>query len=459
MMIRLEVPEGPEVVFSPHTYAQDHLTIGADTSNDVSVPRDDVTPFHAVIEMDGTQGTLRAGKDGGLIKVNGTEVKEPTLLQPGDVLHIGSVELHYKLVPFPHPETTRRISWLEWATLGLVVAGVLGQILFLAIPSCSLRREIQPERLVPTPTPVPLPTPDPALRPLKPTPTPKPLISEPGQNQKAIGATRDPALLTERAGNLIEKGDLESAEQRLRRAIRLDRSYLPAYLELARLLSEQKRFEESLVIWERIQRRAPAGSDAAMDARFEIPSLKRRIERQEEEQTLPEFREIESYRVPTPVPDGPDPFDLLDQQTQQQGSSGAPTVILQAEPLTIEGIGLQRYADSPRYDEFRILSFTLRHVEGTPAVRPGSVKVRVNFFEQMGAQVRTADIPVPRVVLAIPEGLSRGQGIEDLSAAYEVPPGKGADGRNYYGAVIEVFIDGKEIHRAADPSFLLDIIR
>ena len=199
-------------------------------------------------------------------------------------------------------------------------------------------------------------------------------------------------------------------------------------------------------MWEMIRDEAPAGSNESMDARFELPSLRRRLEQQKRDAELPEFRDIESFSTPEPIK--PEP-----------GFPENPSVMLQEEPLRVENIRMERYADSPRYDEFRILSFDLKHNPGTPAVEAGKVKVRVTFFEQMGAQVRQADIPVPRIVLPIQQQLTRDDVVKDLRAAYEVPPGKAADGRSYYGAVMEVFIDGKEVHRVSDPSFLLDFIR
>jgi len=134
-------------------------------------------------------------------------------------------------------------------------------------------------------------------------------------------------------------------------------------------------------------------------------------------------------------------------------------VVEQSSPLVIERIRLERFPQSPRYDEFRIVTFDLVHQPGTPAVEAGSIKVRVTFFEQSGPRVRQADIPNPRVVLTVNNSLSRNQKVEDLSAAYEVPAGQGADGRSYYGAIFEVFVDGQEVHRAADPEFLLEFIR
>jgi hypothetical protein len=92
-------------------------------------------------------------------------------------------------------------------------------------------------------------------------------------------------------------------------------------------------------------------------------------------------------------------------------------------------------------------------------VAAGELQVRVSFFEQEGDRVVLAQIPEPQILHRIPEVLSGGRRFGELSAAYEVPTGKKSDARSYYGAVIQVFIGTEEIHRAADPAFLLDFVR
>ena len=457
MMIRLDIPEGPDGALTPHTYHQEKVRIGSGQTNDITLKREGISPYHAVVEVLDGQGTLLPGVDGGDLKVNGTPVHERTLLQPGDRLQIGSVEIHYKLVPFPQPEKTRRISWLEWITVALLVGGVLGQVLFLLIPSRSLRDEIEPQRLVPTPTPEPLPTVAPST--LSPTPVPEPtpilaapagdLPSQPSEEEQ----TPDPepavdlqAALREARALLAEDQSLE-AEQKLREALRADPSFLPAKILMARLLSDQSNFEESLRFWQQVRREAPAGSLDAMDARLEITSLQRKIERLEQPLAPAEPRELETLARPTP--------DALPQVFPTPSAD----IVEQASPVVVENIRMERYAQSPRYDEFRMLTFDLAHQAGTPAVEDGSIRVRVTFFEQAAEQVRRADIPDPIIVLNVQEGLSRRQRLEELSAAYEVPAGGSTDDRSYYGAVIEVFVDGEKIHQSADPGFLLDFIR
>jgi tetratricopeptide (TPR) repeat protein len=272
---------------------------------------------------------------------------------------------------------------------------------------------------------------------------PEPTPSPPPQEEKAP----DPDPIYTEANRLLSAGETFEAEQKFREALRVEPAFLPAKIALARLLSEQADFEESLRLWEQVRREAPAGSLEAMDARLEIPSLKRRLELLEQDREVPPPRDPDSIAVPTPVPLRP-AFPTPSVAVREQDS-----------PLVVERIRLERYPQSPRYDEFRILTFDLVHQEGTPAVEAGSIKIRVTFFEQAGARVRQADIPNPRVVLDVEQGLSRDQRVEDLSAAYEVPPGRGRDGRSYYGAIIEVFVDGQEVHRAADPEFLLKFIR
>jgi len=455
MMIRLDVPEGPDGVVTPHTYHQDQVRLGSGSENDVQLDEQGVQRHHATVEVREDQGSLIPGKGVTDLQVNGTGISKPTLLQPGDRLQIGPVEVLYKLVPFPIPEKNRRRSWLEWATLSLVVFGVAGQLFFLFIPAISLRQEIEPVRLIPTPTPEPIPTPDPSQVQVRPTPTPIPMVEapevEPDPVTDSSTSEEEPEVdlnaLQSEADELLRNGDTLGAERKYREALREDPTFLPAKVALARLFSDQSNFAESLRFWEQVRREAPPGSFDAMDARLEIPSLKRKIERLEQEEQAPPIPDIESIPVPTAVPLRP-----------AFPTPSAP-VIEQASPLLIQDIRMERFPQSPRYDEFRILSFALAHQPGTPSVEAQSVKLRVTFFEQAGSRVRQADIPNPRLVLGVERSLSRGQRIEDLSAAYEVPTGRGRDGRSYYGAIIEVFIDGQEVHRAADPEFLLEFIR
>jgi tetratricopeptide (TPR) repeat protein len=454
MMIRLDVPEGSGGGPTSHTYLQEQVRLGCGEGNEVRLTHEGVAEHHATVEVQEGQGVLIPGPGVDDLRVNGTPVKGRTLLQPGDRLGIGPVEVLYKLVPFPMPVRSRSRSWLEWATLILLLLGVFGQVFFLLVPSVSLRHEIEPARLVPTPTPEPLPTPDPATHPPAPTPTPVPLVSAPETGPEPTPSpppqedkAPDPDPIFMEANRLLSAGETFEAEQKFREALRVEPAFLPAKIALARLLSEQADFEESLRLWEQVRREAPAGSLEAMDARLEIPSLKRRLELLEQDREVPPPRDPDSIAVPTPVPLRP-AFPTPSVAVREQDS-----------PLVVERIRLERYPQSPRYDEFRILTFDLVHQEGTPAVEAGSIKIRVTFFEQAGARVRQADIPNPRVVLDVEQGLSRDQRVEDLSAAYEVPPGRGRDGRSYYGAIIEVFVDGQEVHRAADPEFLLKFIR
>lgn len=456
MMIRLEVPEGPHGTPVPHTYHQKRVRLGTGETNDITLAGEGVTRYHAVIELKDGQGVLLPGMDGGDLRVNGTPVAQHTLLQPGDRLGIGSLEIGYKLVPFPKPVVHRRTSWLEWSTVALLISGVLGQVLFLLLPSRSLRQEIRPDLLEPTPTPLPQPTPLPVTATPTPEPTPVPLLQPPEDPQPEPTPDAGPAPETggpsvdglfAEAEELLRDGKLLDAERKLRETLRQDPSFLPAKVALARLLGEQSKFEESLRIWQQVRREAPAGSLEAMDARLEIPSLQRKLERVEQEPEALRIREIDQIAVPTPPPLRP-AFPTPDVPLVQQAS-----------PVGVVNLQMERYAESPRYDEFRMLNFELAHQPGTPAVAPGSIQVRVTFFEQAGTRVRKAAIPNPSVVLNIPRGLSRNQRIPDLSAAYEVPKGAAADGRSYYGAVVEVFVDGQEVERAADPGFLLDFLQ
>lgn len=460
-MIRIDFPDSPEKRHG-HSFRQEKLRFGSSPKNEVCMVGEDILPLHAVIELQEGQGVLLPGEGYGTIRVNGRWVEESCLLEPGDRIELGGKSFVYKLVPYPEPVKYRRVAILEWITLGLLIGGGLFQVYFLGVPSWSFRGEVDVQLLRPTPSPLPTPTPlptplggapaevepveeaatttpevptsEPTALPL-PEPTPTPLPASEGLS---------PADLTREAAAFIRRGDDLRAERFLQQAVTEDPDYLPAKVELAKLKGRQSVFDQSIALWSEVAEQAEAGSSEAMEARVELRLMRRRQELLERPEPPP--REIPTPRpmLDTPAPDFPDPPERVREQPPQ---------------VQIEGVRMERYVESPRYDELRMIHYHLHHQEGTPAVGAGEMRVRVSFFEQEGEQVLLAKIPEPQIVQRIQEGLSRGQKIEELSAAYEVPTGAKSDNRSYYGAVIQVFIGDKEIHRSADPAFLLDYIR
>ncbi|WFB37672.1 hypothetical protein P3T73_07855 [Kiritimatiellota bacterium B12222] len=455
MMIRIEILDGPEKGID-HSFRESTLRMGASSANEVPMTGDGVLEVHATIDLKDSQGLLRLGPEGGEVRVNGTLVNADTLLQPGDQIQLGGQTFLYKLIPFPTPEQRRRVGVLEWITLGAIVLGGLGQAYFLFGTARSLRSDVDVALLRATATPLPtpnaqqelVPTPTPISQIIYPTPIPTPavtttLIPTPTPLPEAVGKSLDE--LTRDAREFAEDGDDLNAERLLQEALRKDPKFLPAKMELAKLYGRSSSFDESIALWEEIMQETGPASMDYMDARLELQVMKRRKALLSEEiPTAP--RKIPTPRASTflPTPAFPEVEDEMVKAIPQ---------------IKVEKIRMERFPSGPRHDQFRMLYFELLHQSGTPAVQKGTIKVVVSFFEQQGSKVMLAAIPEPRIQLDIDEGLAGDQRIDNLSAAYDVPKGQGSPDRSYYGAVIQVYIGGKEVNRAADPAFLLDYIR
>lgn len=455
MMIRIEILDGPEQGVD-HSFREQRLGFGSSAGNGVRLSGEGVRAAHAVIELEGRQGKLIPLDPEGEVRVNGLQIHEACLLQPQDVIHLGEQSFRFKLIPYPQPLRTRKAGLLEWITLGALLLGALGQVFFLFGTARSLRGEVDQEllRTEPTPTPVPnvtatpdaptpvpesqivLPTPMPTALPLA-LPTPTPVPDTGGLSLDAL--TR---MARERMG---QSNELE-AERLLLEALKRDPGYLPAKLELARMLGRQSVYDRSIALWEEILAEAPAGSMDAADARIELQTMRNRKARLE-------------AAVPTPPPRMPTPRPTPTSAPSPAFPDIRETIAPAVPQIDVTNIRMERFPESPRYDHFRMIYFTLTHRAGTPAVEAGKIQVVVNFFEQQGEKVGPAQIPEPRIQFEVAQGLSGNKTTEQLSAAYDVPAGKGNPSRSYYGVVIQVFVDGKEVNRAADPGFLLDFIR
>lgn len=454
-MIRIEILDGPEQAVD-HSFREAKLCLGSSEENQVRMSGEGVTPFHAVIELVDDQGTLRVGPEGGKVQVNGTEVDGSILLQPGDEVQLGNQNFRYKLIPFPQPTKKRKIAMLEIVTLAALICGGAFQFYFLVGPAVALRSTVDVPLLRATPTPRPIPNAvveNPTPRPLPPsqivmpTPIPSPegvvdVSPAPVPGSQGLNA----AQLTRRARRMVQEGDDLNAEKILQDALTKDPDYPPALIEMARLKERQSEYEQSILFWEKVQEVSPAGSMDAMDARLELQLLRRR--KALSDNTGSEMPEV------MPTPKNADGFSPSPAFPEIQ----AP--IVQAKPqIQVEGIRMERFPESPRYDEFRMIHFKLEHQPGTPAVIAGEITVSVTFFEQEGTRVIQAKIPEAQIVLQPEEGLSGREKSLELSAAYDVPTGKGSPGRSYYGTVIQVYVEGSEVTKAADPAFLLDFIR
>jgi len=453
MLIRIEILDGPEAGVS-HSFQESVLNVGSSPDHPIHLTGEGVAGLHAMVELDAGQGKLVPGPDAGTLRVNGSPVEVETLLQPGDVIHAGEQSFRYKLIPFPHPESHRKKSLLEWVTYGFLAVGFCLQIFLLVGPALTLRNGINREILrepppvapvvqvappPPTPTPVPpsvIVMPE-AFPPaavdvdLPPTPTPQ---------GKSVSELISEARKRSRAGD-----DLQ-AERLLKEAMNLDPDDVAAKIEWAKMLGRQAAFDDSIQVWEEVLEHPDADEMTLRDARLELSVMKRRQAMLNEK--IPVRPEIRATARPPRFLETPQPAP-----TAQVEIPEAPS------PINVGRIRMERFPESARYDALRMIHFQLKHPPGTPAVEAGTIQVVVNFYEQVDGKVEMAKIPEPRIVLNLSEGLSRGNQMVELSAAYDVPAGKGSPDRKYFGAVIQVFVDEKEVSRGADPAFLLQMMK
>jgi hypothetical protein len=456
-MIRIEILDGPEQGVD-HSFREEKLRFGSSTENNVQLSGEGVLPSHALMELEGNQGKLIPAREDAVILVNGRQIEGPCLLQPQDIIHLGSQSFRYKLIPYPQPLRTRKAGLLVWMTLGSLALVACSQLYFLFGTSRSLRHEVRQDLLRPEPTPLATPEPVETLIPEEPTPEPESQIILPTPIPTALPLLLPtPTPVPDTAGMALDdlirlarermgQGNELEAERLLMAVLQRDPEYLPAKIDLARMLGRQSSYDRSIAIWEEVLAEAPAGSMDAADARIELQTMRNRKARLEAvvptpPPIMPTPRAPQFIPTPDTLPDVRDPI--------------APAV----PQVDVTNIRMERFPESPRYDHFRMIYFNLTHRPGTPAVEPGAIQVVVNFFEQQGEKVGPAQIPEPRIQIKVAQGLSGNKSTEQLSAAYDVPSGKGNPSRSYYGVVIQVFIDGKEVNRAADPSFLLDFIR
>ncbi|MGA0333220.1 MAG: FHA domain-containing protein [Kiritimatiellia bacterium] len=456
LLIRIEILDGPEAGVS-HSFLEASLRLGAAMDSSIRLTGPGVSAFHALLEVKEGQGRLLPQGEGGEIFLNGSPVGNETLLQPGDVIRLGEQSFRYKLIPFPHPEKSRKMSVLEWVTYGTLALGLGLQFFLLLGPARSLRSGIEtqvlrePEAFPPEAPPAPPPpTPTPVPQSLIVLPTPQPTAAAadlPSETtQPPLPADLSTKDLTEEARRLSREGDELQAERYLKEAMRLDPENLEAKAEWARMLGRQASFAESAAVWEEIMKKAEPGSALQRDARLERGVMLRRASLLTE--TVPENPVIRPTARPPRFLETPEP-----------GPTPVSERALPPAQINVGRIRMERFPDSPRYDALRMIHFFLEHEPGTPAVEAGKIKTVVNFYEQVDGKVIPARIPEPRIVLNITGGLSSGGKIENLSAAYDVPAGTGSPDREYFGVVIQVFVDGVEINRGADPAFLLQMMK
>ena len=88
------VKPGSQVEFP---FEQTRIVLGRGPAADVRIPHRSVSEFHATVQLHGDAWQLAdAGSTNGT-KLNGRRVEEPTPLEPGDRIEVGTTELRFEL--------------------------------------------------------------------------------------------------------------------------------------------------------------------------------------------------------------------------------------------------------------------------------------------------------------------------------------------------------------------------
>jgi hypothetical protein len=449
MIIRLEILSGP-LAGQTRVFRRACVTLGPAEGADVPAT------MEAEIRVEQGQGRLYSSG----ATLNETSFNKEALLEPGDEIILGDLRLRYLLVIPPQPLRQRPFSALERLGLVLLVLVMALQVVFLIVPSLSWRAGVKQELLrplpKPTPTPIseptpipPPPTPTPDLPPTptplptaEPTATPRPLPTPtPIPDTQGLSSSELVRLARER---LRDNRELE-ADRLLAQAIFLDPDNIDLRMERARVFGERGLIRESVAAWEDVLRRLPLQSDQARDASVELRLMRRRLQTLEAATPTPAPRPTSTRPDTSPSP----------RPTRAAPPTPTPGLPPEAARVVASDIRLTRFADSPLYEDLRVVTFSLDHVRNEPALLPGSISVRVTFYEQIGGSIKRAAIPSPVITLPVKEGLSGGRRIEELSAAYESPRDKGLPNRSFYGVVIQVLVNGREESTVADPPFLI----
>ena len=467
-MIKLSFQSGPRA--GTHlVFRHAPVVIGREADCDLVLEDDTlVSRHHAQLSWEGDSeiGLRDLGARNPTL-VNESTFEGEVILMSGDMIRVGKTRMQVTRVPVPKPLHRRRHSILEWGTLAMALAFLLVQFVFLIRTAPRWRGHVDREILrplpTPTPEPPPTPTPDPATLP-PPTPTPEPTPAPPPTPTPVPlptpiptpvpAPTPTPIPQTEalsiaeqiaEARRLIAARRLLDADRLLAQVQAQDPNSVDAAVERARLYGQRSMFRESIGQWERVLELAPADSGAVRNAQIEIQLMRRRLETLDRPAPPP---------APTPTP-RPIPAPL-------------PTRVPEAPPerparegpnLLLGNIDIQRFAGSELFDDMRLVSFSLRHVRGAAAAPEGTVRVEAVFYEDTGSRIERAQVPIPRVTLRIDEALSGGRILEDLEVAYEVPPGHPrGEARRFYGVVLRVLVEGREVHAISFPEPLINLI-
>ncbi|GEM_PF-1206591 len=452
MMIRLEYTDSGKETPHRFTFLQDQVIVGTDGASDVRLPDSGRGPQSLRIELQDGQGYLHPAQ--GAVEVNGVVVEQTVTLESGDVLSFADHRLHFTLVPLPRPMKTRKLSGLEWGTLGLIAFLAVSQVLFLLIPSISWRGQVDSDILRPTPTPTPspmptatpegTPTPVPTATPVPtPTPTPTPVpTATPTPRPRATPtpipdtAGKSAQELTKDATELARKNQILAAQRLLNQALSLDPDYVPALAARARILESETLFREAITAWEEVISRSEAGSADAREAQVEIRLLRSRLQRLERP----------PVRNPTPTP-----------ETRIPERPPIRPLPKRESPLAVKDLEVVRWAETENTAEKRMVRFSLQHRAQTPRVAAGTASVTVIFYEESGNSIQKARVPQPVVTYEIRQGLGGGKTYGEIEAVYNRPKDPKTQNRKYFGTIIQVFVDGELVETAADPPLLLDL--
>lgn len=454
MMIRLEFSESDSESPRIYTFLRDHIRLGTADGCEVPFPGSTEEILEARIELRDGQGFLVPVK--GKLRVNGVEIAQEVTVESGDQLTLGEVTCTFWLVPLPVPMHSRKLSGLEWTTLGLIALLALGQVYFLLVPSISWRGQVDADILRPTPTPIPSPTPLPTAE-GTPTPTPSPTpiptptatptplptvtpTPPPRPTATPVPATQGKTAdeLSQEALKLMKQGQGLAAERLNEQALQMEPENVNALAARARIYEAQSRFKEAIEAWELVLEKAPATSPYVREGQVEIRLLRARLRRLD--------RTVPPNATPTPTKFVPEPPPFVPLPKQQS-------------PLGVIDLKTVRWAETDNVSEKRMVSFTLQHQASSPRVLPGTAQIRVTYYEEAGNRIRRAQIPQSSITYDLTKGLGGGKTYGPIEAAYIRPGQPGQGGVKYFGCIIEVLIDGKVVETIADPPLLQDLIK
>lgn len=460
-MIRLEILNGPHAG-TCQRFSHGPLLLGREEHCDWVMDHDSlISRTHAELSWeDGGPVTVRDLEAKHGTWINGSRIEGAHKWLPGEMLTIGDTRLIYAPIPQAASTVRRRPSLLEGMTGIFVGVFLLLQLVFLIAVAPLWRSYVQQEALreeppepveaevplvppeVPDPEPVPPgPTPEPAPTPV-PAPTPTPVPS-------AVGLSPEAQLALVR--ELVNSRRWLEADRVLTQMLDEDPERVEARAEQARLFGRRSMFRDSQAAWEQVLALADPDSELAREATIEIPLMDRRAR-------LLEDADRPTLPIPTPLPR---PTPLPPQQVPTPLPTPVPTRPQEATPrrpqVLIQNLHMSsRFDASSLFQELRLFTAEIRHVSDSPPIAAGEMVMEAHFFEEVGGQIRPAEIPEPVVRLRVQQPLQQGAVLRNLEWAYEVPLNRPprAD-RRFAGVILRVRVRDQLVAESAVPANLL----